>query len=1630
MSYHLIFRQFICTLVIIAFTATMTPPLHAQEIFLPKPGVRVSLSPAFNPPVLKGLKVHPDNPFRFDFILDKGDLSSPNASVGDPELRQESTKLIKYFLASLTVPEKDLWVNLSPYEKDRIVPTSFGQTEMGRDLLAQDYLLKQITASLIYPEDEFGKTFWKRIYEEAAKKFGTTNIPVNTFNKVWIIPEKAVVYENVKAGTAYVVESKLKVMLEQDYLALEKNQPKTPTKDTNALGSQIVREIVIPQLTKEINENKNFAALRQVYNSLILATWYKKKIKDSILSKVYADKNKILGLTPTRGHVAGTASASNVSPSPWPTPQPLNAKAPQGNPPNDVEAIYQQYLKAFKKGVYNYIKEEQDPITQQMIPRKYFSGGFNLDMAMLQTTTDQAMLPQAALDHAAIVQTNLNPADQAMATSKNGPDGAMIGFVQTYSGKMFQGTTINALLGLKNTRGLIVSPKKAEELGVPILSGEFARAQGIPEENDTISVTPDFQTAESYALPTTHQYSIEKIISMRTEAQRELEESKERGYSSIDVRVMQTRADRLNKMFDAVSRLTDREKRELLENDVPIVFGFTDSVINRADGRDVDQRVAGVISVDEIARVYVQKDRKAQVEGIVRDLGIEHVKVITFDEAGADLRNVNAEHEEIYVADKILEDFLRKAGFDLNSLDESTKGELAFWFSQYKRKKLAREPLMPWIDGLNFKIMFGMIDTAKDAEQREAIRGQFRELDRIIERYFSSREETGRSTTAIRVGPDAAMAAAKGFNPSRRLLRFMAGIVMAGTLLAASPARPFAQSLQQPSMTQSARVQAPSITGFQIHGKPYDLVFDGFNDNQGVVTSAGQEVGHFDFFIYPSGQSVLRISGTFPEIDSLASHAHLFLVSRGRDKLNHIASTDETSVSSGDIFLDQGVWKLIGKYLSTGALTAEENSELVRETAVLFPGAVPEVFLRLDSSGEILGVNYSPFVFSTGPVNVLSTRFVPTDNKTVLLAGQQQDIIDDYVQRVGTPAGFMSYTSIQNVDGLTAPVDYGAGTQYAQDLVNRYPNTTLQVGLYMVNALDDVLSGRYDNNIRKLGEWIKQTRRPVYLRIGYEFDLPGNNYDPRKYKEAYQRIVTKLRAQGVTNVSFVWHSAVYADQKRPAQEWYPGDEYVDWVAMSRFNPSQDAQGARLAQWARQHNKPFMIAESSSMGLRTTRDKESFFNTLFQFIRANNVKVLGFINSNWDALAMFQNEGWGDQRLQSDPEILKLWMKKAVGDDSYLKSSPDLFPQLDFDPDAAMLGKAQQDNAMAAQDAGMFRDPDLGLSDRDAVFFEKLHGLVIRGNNNKRYELRFDEEKALKSWPHIDLSREAEFGVLGVGTGDSAPQKLGLIRISSRHPSSYYNSTGVFDLVLREVRLKVGDQGNGILSSFLKSLPPGEVEFNKMVNTRSLSLMLEAIIDQPGINDLLGQGTIEGMRQELDYLRQEGSMDSLSFQGNFDPNRIVALIREYVLAAEKDTKRSFKSLKELFVLTPLYKTLVNAELELKSVDFEWVAATDTVPAHWIMNSHAVKGAAAPQAGPDAAMLNKGGIDFNADKVNNAFAVQSNGGAIKFHIDPAMLEQLQNAPGFVPVIINIQPMTDLRMFLGLEQDKTAKERFTSL
>ncbi len=362
------FKRLIASLVCLTFSFSNLQYVHAQDFSinqLPLPGTMVGKSVPFAPLALKGLIVNPQKPLEFQFIVDTGRGPQDIASIKD-----QANQLVKYFLAGLTIPEGDLWVNLSPYEKNRMVPEALGQTDLGRDLLAQDYILKQLTASLIYPEKDLGKEFWSRVYSKAQAQFGTTNIPVHTFNKVWILPDQAQVFENVNA--AYVTKSTLKVMLDEDYLAISKHPPADlPTvnqsagvnpkdKEINRLGSQIVREIVLPEIEKEVNTGKNFAPLRQIYQALILAKWYKETIQNALLDALYTNKKKIAGV--------------NV------------------NDPAVKEQIYERYLKAYKKGAFNYIKEDPTP-DGQVMPRKYFSGGEVL-VINLKRTKDPAMVGQ------------------------------------------------------------------------------------------------------------------------------------------------------------------------------------------------------------------------------------------------------------------------------------------------------------------------------------------------------------------------------------------------------------------------------------------------------------------------------------------------------------------------------------------------------------------------------------------------------------------------------------------------------------------------------------------------------------------------------------------------------------------------------------------------------------------------------------------------------------------------------------------------------------------------------------------------------------------------------------------------------------------------------------------------------------------------------------------------------------------------------------------------------------------------------------------------------------------------------------------------------------------------------------
>lgn len=76
---------------------------------------------------------------------------------------------------------------------------------------------------------------------------------------------------------------------------------------------------------------------------------------------------------------------------------------------------------------------------------------------------------------------------------------------------------------------------------------------------------------------------------------------------------------------------------------------------------------------------------------------------------------------------------------------------------------------------------------------------------------------------------------------------------------------------------------------------------------------------------------------------------------------------------------------------------------------------------------------------------------------------------------------------------------------------------------------------------------------PVYLRIGAEFNVWSDKCTPDEYIPAFRAISDKMRT--LQNVSIVWSIAHTSSWKTNdwhlyGDDFYPGDEYVDWVGVN------------------------------------------------------------------------------------------------------------------------------------------------------------------------------------------------------------------------------------------------------------------------------------------------------------------------------------------------------------------------------------------------------------------------------------------------------------------------------------------------
>ena len=75
MSKNINYRGFCFIIFILIPAIIFTPSVGFAQTFvnLPPPGEMVFITPSYDPVIIKGLKTYPEQPFRFDFYIDRGE---------------------------------------------------------------------------------------------------------------------------------------------------------------------------------------------------------------------------------------------------------------------------------------------------------------------------------------------------------------------------------------------------------------------------------------------------------------------------------------------------------------------------------------------------------------------------------------------------------------------------------------------------------------------------------------------------------------------------------------------------------------------------------------------------------------------------------------------------------------------------------------------------------------------------------------------------------------------------------------------------------------------------------------------------------------------------------------------------------------------------------------------------------------------------------------------------------------------------------------------------------------------------------------------------------------------------------------------------------------------------------------------------------------------------------------------------------------------------------------------------------------------------------------------------------------------------------------------------------------------
>lgn len=115
-------------------------------------------------------------------------------------------------------------------------------------------------------------------------------------------------------------------------------------------------------------------------------------------------------------------------------------------------------------------------------------------------------------------------------------------------------------------------------------------------------------------------------------------------------------------------------------------------------------------------------------------------------------------------------------------------------------------------------------------------------------------------------------------------------------------------------------------------------------------------------------------------------------------------------------------------------------------------------------------------------------------------------------------------------------------------------------------SLQNILDGKFDTYIRTFARNAAEWNHTFLMVVGQEFNVNQAAWSgwcngraaggPEKFKQTFIRLHTIFNEEGATNIKWVWtpNSGSFPNEPwNDANNYYPGDDVVDWIGTNAFN---------------------------------------------------------------------------------------------------------------------------------------------------------------------------------------------------------------------------------------------------------------------------------------------------------------------------------------------------------------------------------------------------------------------------------------------------------------------------------------------